>query len=294
MLRLLTLLFSDRLKDGAILNKFIAKLDDSHCFYLADFIHENDEINDLQRNLDGIATAFSKSIPDVPIHVEIYLHPKYRNRNLDEKVLIACVPVLKDSLLDGILAFDRYGQPYEINAWNLPDNRVTLVLRVDESPKELLKDQIHLKKITSDTTHSYLYLYGLEWFTTDKGEPAAKWPPEYYTKSWYCYNSSCTSWNGLQVHYFSYSIYPDYWIPAMTSDADMNHHYFPYSHLCWGGTNTVPRYNFKVEFWERDLNENLGSDDFLDRYILDLHTTNQTRSGQYNVDADFLVDWNSN
>lgn len=291
----LTLLLAEKLENDALLDELTKKIAGNPRFYLNDFIQKNGDVQSLESNLGEITSDFAKVLPDFPVHVELYLHPKYRDRKLDEKLLIACVPVVDDSLMDKIVAFDRIKQAYEVDAWVLPDDRVTVVLRIDEFPKELYDEQMKLQKTATDTTHSYLYMGGLEWYTTNKGEAESLWPPEYYTKSWYCYNSSCTSTNGRQVYYFSFT-YNDPendWIPVMESENDMNYHEFDVGHMCWGGTNTLPRYDFKVELWERDLNEPTD-DDFLDRYVLDLHTSPQTRSGQYNVDADFTVTWYTN
>lgn len=275
----------------------------SYSIDMSEFLMDGQYIPDFINQLEKVTNDYEVQLPNFPIQVELFKHPIYRQIELDENVLLACAPVYDDSLLTTIHSFDKDGNMVEINAWELPKDRVTLVLRIDETPAGLVLDNSIVSKtmpsIQSDTAACEIRLRAVQWFTTDKGEPMANWPPEYYTQTWYCYNDNCTSWNGRQTKYFA-SGYDDCtdtteWSPAMTSDASTSEHQLAgLGHICWVGTNTIPRYFFRVELWERDLDEPLGDDDFLDRFIVDIHDTYPENDGTYNLDTEYSVAWTVN
>jgi len=215
-----------------------------YSFHLKQFLTNTVWEANFAAKLAAVESEFRKEIPDsfftknpdFSIKVEVFLHPKYRDKNLDRNVLIAFAPVYNDSLLTVIPAFDFSGKETQVDAWTLPAEKSVLVVRIDETPTESKEfgktaqpstdNKKELEALAKTTTGGWLTICwsGAHWKTENKGEPDACWPPEYFTKTWWCNNPSCTSFSGKQEKHERYWRCTN-WIPPMLSCGDTQLHW---------------------------------------------------------------------
>ena len=268
-----------------------------YSFHLSEFLKKSNQDFNLASKLESVKSEFRQEIPDsfftqkpdFSIKVEVFLHPKYRNQKLDQNLLVACLPVYNDSLLTVIPTFDFAGNESQIDAWTLKDNQPMLILRIDERPVKsesyvlenepsLLKNSgikpkpaelknfsgKNISSVSSAPWYVYIRCEKAQWENNYKCEPPTAWPPEYYTKTWYCVNSSCTDYRKLQRHDQDGNCLDD-WDPPMPNPWDEDEHTFDDAHICWHHDAGWLPYLWRIELWEEDL---WAPDDFVDRFFL--------------------------
>jgi hypothetical protein len=268
-----------------------------YSFHLNNLLQGSLKGTRMDQELSTVEEAFTNMISVTPVRVEVFLHPDYKDKPLDRRLAVACLPVYNDSLITWIPAFDLNGKELQVNARELPKDQVVLVVRIDEAPErsKVLTSNLYSKnhkallqtEVSPTSSNFFLWWCTAQWYTTNKGDSWDQWPPEYYTKSWFCYNTSCTDFRGLQVSYMDANNGPEYWSPTMTSDADMQEHLFAHAHRCWSGDRGT-RTKFRVEIWDRDYNEG-SDDDFLDRFFPVVQSGWVQYDGPYNLDAEFAT-----
>jgi|GEM_PF-2828213 len=267
-----------------------------YSFHLSNLLQGPQNGTGLYRYLQKVEEAFTNKISVTPVRVEVFLHPDYKDKALDGNLAIACSPVYNDSLVTWIPAFDLKGKEFQVNAREIPKDKVVLVVRIDEAPtrgKATAPCTVPKGNKTPSPTEAaptsgffVLWWCGAQWDTYNKGDSWAQWPPEYYTKSWWCYNANCTDFRGLQVSTQDTACCgPNHWDPPLENDADMDVHLFWDLHQCWAGDRAT-RTKFRVEIWEKDYQEG-SDDDFLDRFFPVVNTGLVWYNGPYNLEARF-------